>query len=421
MRSAAWVLILGLVLAAQWEVLAGGAGGIPAAVLVAGGAAEDATSSNNQVKIVPTPAGLVVAYAAAAGGIPQVALAVSHDGGARWAPLAEVSSGPVPSRLATLARDRAGRLHVIWTRYDGGVGKIYRRIWQGRWIGPQERISPESGYAGYPALALDSAGHDQVVWYGIRTGGVALTRHASIYEIYYTGFDGRAWSSPLLLSTGLPDAVNPALASDPTGRLYAVWYQYDARTYQIRYAERSNTWSAPESIFHTQADEFNPDVTAGADGRVSLAWEHHGPQGSVIEYTQRGGGQWEEPVALSGGGSSAHHPSVAVTSAGDAYVLWDQEDGQIYLRHRAAGTWEPAVRLTAEGGNTFPSASPDGAGIDAVWTHAAPSGAAVYFVRVGPRTVETSGRTPVWTVGLAVLAAALLFAVLRLRRHRRAR
>ncbi len=392
MRSAAWVFILlGFVLAAQWEVPAGAADGarpgvlahaVGPAVLVAGGATEDATSSNNQVKIVRAPAGLVVAYAATAGGGAQVFLAVSRDGGARWSTLAQVSSGPMPSRLAALALDAGGRLHVIWTRYDDGVGKIYHRIWQGQWTGAQERISPPSGYAGYPSVALERAGRPQVVWYGIREGALpAPTVHQSIYEIYYTGFDGRAWSRPLLLSTGLPDAVNPALAADRAGRLHAVWYQYDGRTYQIRYAERDGAWSAPEGVFRTRSDEFNPDLAADADGRVSLAWEHHDDQRSVIEYTRRASGRWEEPAMLSDGASPARHPSVT-TAAGDVYVLWDQDDGQIYLRHRAAGRWEPVVRLTGDGGNTFPSAAGDGAGIDAVWTHTARAGSGVYFVRI---------------------------------------
>jgi hypothetical protein len=180
--------------------------------VVATGVPEDATASNNQVKVVRAPAGLLVAYVGRAGGSAQVFLAASPDNGTRWATPVQVSSGPPPSRLPTLALDPAGRLHVIWTRYDDGVGKIYYRLWTGRWTQPQARISPSPGYAGYPALAVDRAGDPQVLWYGIREGTPASTRHGSVYEIFYTRYDGHAWSPPLLISTGLPDSINPALA-----------------------------------------------------------------------------------------------------------------------------------------------------------------------------------------------------------------
>ncbi len=386
-RPAAWLLIplLSLVLVPRWAAPGAAGGARPALVRVAGGATEDATASNNQVKVVRAPAGLVAAYAGTDAGGAQVFLALSRDNGASWSVLTRVSSGSVPSRLATLALDGSGRLHVIWTRYDDDVGKIYYRVWTGQWTGPQARISPPSGYAGYPALALDRSGHPQVVWYGIRTGApAAQTRHQSIYEIYHVGFDGQHWSPPRLISAGLPDAINPAMAAGGDGRLHAVWYQYDGRSYQIRYAERDRDWSPPAGVVRTRADEFNPDVAVDAKGRVSIVWEHHDGSRSLIEYARRAGGRWDEPVALSDGVSPARHPSLAVTASGEPYVVWDQDDGRIYLRRRVAGRWEPVARLTADGGNSFPSASADGSRVGAIWTHTVPGGSAVYFARVSP-------------------------------------
>jgi hypothetical protein len=355
-------------------------------VVVAGGTTEDATASNNQVKLARDAAGLVVAYVGAVPGGAQVYLARSPDGGAHWIPLARVSDGPWPSRLPAIALDPAGRLHVTWTRYDDGVGKIYYRVWAGRWLGSQSRISPGSGYAGYPGLAVDKAGRPQVVWYGIRGGGVpAYTRHGSIYEIYYVAWDGRVWSSPLLVSTGVPDSVNAAIATGPDGRLFAAWYQYDGRAYQVRYAERDHgAWSAPEGVFHTGSDQFNPDLAADSQGRVSLAWEAHTDLNSAIVYASRAGGAWRGPVTLSAGTAPARHPSVAVTSSGTVYVAWDQDDGQIYLR-RYAGTWAPVQRVTGDGGNTFPAVAADGAAAALVWTHVAGHLSRVEYARVPPR------------------------------------
>ena len=351
-------------------------------VVVASGAAADATASNNQVKAARIPGGLVVAYAGLAPGSEQVFLAISRDNGARWSVLTQVSTGPASSRLPAVAVDGAGRLHVIWTRYDGGVGAIYHRVWAQTWMGPQQKISPGPRYAGYPALALGAAGDPQVVWYGIREGPVpASTRHGSIYEIFYTGFDGRAWSGPLLISPGLPDSINPALAADRGGGLHAAWYQYNGRVYQVRYAERGRAWTAPEGPFRASADEFNPDLAAAAQGQVALVWEHHVGDRSSIYYVRRTRGTWSEPLALTDGSPPARHPAVAITSSGRIYVVWDQDDGQVYQR-RFAGRWDRVVRLTADGGNTFPSVAPGGVG--AVWTHTARAGAVVEFAPFPP-------------------------------------
>lgn len=350
----------------------------PPAVVAARDASSDATAANNQVKLVRAPDGLVLAYVGLVEGVPQIALAASRDGGASWAGLGTASAGPIPSRLPALAVDRGGRVHVVWTRYDDGVGKVYYRVWaRGAWSAAQVRISPPAGYAGYPAVALDNAERPQVVWYGIREGQVyAPTRHGSIYEILAAGFDGHAWAAPRLISSGPPDAINPALASGRAGTLHAVWYQYDGRVYQLRYARRDGGWAAPEGVLRTGTDQFNPDVAADPDGRIAVAWEEHDTTGgSVIDYARRAGTAWDGPVALSAGGAPAHHPSVALGPRGTVEVTWDQDDGQVYLR-RFDGRWGPVVRLTADGGNTFPSVLAEGLAVDVAWTHAGPGGAA---------------------------------------------
>jgi len=358
-------------------------------VLVTRGGVNDATLSNNEVKLVRARGLLVAAYAGGAVSQPQVLLVASRDGGAHWAPLAQASDGPVASRLAALAADSSGVLHVVWTRYDGGLGKVYYRAWApsragagGAWLAPQRRISPADLYAGFPAVALDRAGRPQVVWYGIREGPTPQpTKHGAIYEILYTGYDGRAWSHPALVSTGPPDSINPAMASDFAGRLHAVWYQYNGRVYQIRYAEYAGGWQQPEGVSRTSEDEFSPDVAADAQGRLALAWEQHDAQGgSVIDFATRTDGAWSDPIALSGP-PAAYHPSVGTDATGTTWVAWDADDGQIYAR-RHKGRWGPILRLTGDSGNTFPSVLADAGALDVLWTHTSPAGSSVYFLRV---------------------------------------
>jgi hypothetical protein len=391
--------------------------------IVADRVAADATSSNNQVKLVHDPSGaLLVAVVVNVENVPQIVLARSQDSGGHWATLAQASSGPIASRLPALGIDAADGLHVVWTRYDDGVGKIYYRLWRrGRWTMPQERISPRHGYAGFPSLALDAAGQPHVVWYGIREGAVqGPSRHSSIYEIFYTGFDGRAWSTPQLISTGFPDSVNPALAADRAGRLHGAWFQFDGRAYQVRYAVRRAGWAEPETVLATRADAFNPDLAIGSGGQLALVWEHHEGQASIIRATSRKRSGWDDPVDLSDPTTLALHPSVAVGPRGAVYVTWDTGDGQVFVR-RFTGGWQPAIRLTTDGGNTFPSVAASETGADVVWTHTAEGRSAMRYLRLGPAPARAAGplaaRGALW--GAAVLLLAMLIlARLRLGRAR---
>jgi hypothetical protein len=385
--------------------------------LVARGAASDATASNNEVKLVRLR-GLVAAVYAGGTGAPEILLAASRDGGAHWGPLGRVSEGAIASRLAALAADAAGNLHVVWTRYDDGVGKVYYRERAGRWAGPQRRISPGAAYAGYPAVALDRARRPHVLWYGIRAGTPpAPTKHGSIYEILYTGYDGRAWSTPAVISTGPPDAINPAMTADGAGRLHAVWYQYSGRFYQLRYDVYDGGWRAPEGIAGASSDQFNPDIAVDAAGRAAVVWEQHDGKGSVIDFARLtrpappagsrlppaapggGGPVWSEPVTISlpsaappnssgtgrpGAPVPAYHPSISADATGTIWTAWDADDGQIYARRYKNG-WGPILRLTGDGGNVFPSVLADGGALDIIWTHAGSAGASVYFARVTAR------------------------------------
>jgi len=385
---------------------------------LAASAADDATSSNNQVKLVRDRAGqLIAAYVQNIDGTPQVILAVSQDEGRSWTRLAQASSGPIASRLPTLDLDGGGRLHVAWTRYDDGVGKIYYRVWQGRWVASQQRISPSPGYAGFPALAVDRARNPHVLWYGIRAASQPSgTRHESIYEIFYTGYDGRAWSPPLLISTGLPDAINPAMAGDRTGRLHAAWYQFDGRVYQVRYAVRDRTWSGPETVLATRYDAFSPDLAVDAGGQAVLVWEHHDGLSSSIQFARRSGGAWSDPVDLSNPAAACRHPSISVAPSGTVYVAWETDTGEIHLR-RFRTRWETAVRLTAGGGDSFPSLLASDKGASVIWTHSAQRGSSVRYLRLGPASGTPPG-SPVDRFGpLVLVAAALLLVLLAGRRH----
>lgn len=320
-----------------------------------------ATEANNQHKLVADRGSVYLTYTQPTSGVPQVYVAASRDG-RRWRTVGQVSAGSGPSTLSTLVVDRAGHIHIAWTQFDGPVGRVYYRKYDGRW-GKPELLSPSGAYAGYPSMDIDSRGRLHLVWYGIRASGGASTPHGAIYEIYYVRHD-RGWTAPEQISPGIPDAINPALAVDGRDRAHVVWFQSDGRAFQVVYTSRpaSGEWTAPATLTSGEEPSTKPALAVDRSGRVHAVWERHGG----IDYLEGEAGTWSPPVRLSESGS---HPTVGLWSRG-AFVLWSGKDKSIWIR-AFDGTWGPAQRL---GPGDYPNATPWRADGDrtpyAVWTTA---------------------------------------------------
>lgn len=391
-----------------------------AQAVVATGVAEDATEANSQPKIAADTSGKVyLTFVKPAGGYSQIFVASSADG-RRWA-LEQVSRTRAHARYPALAVGPDDAVHLAWTQYDGGVGTVYyARRTTGRWSTPL-KISPGDAYAGIPALAVDTRGTVHMVWYGIRAGApVVTTRHGSLYEILYTSTSGGRWSSPKVISPGIPDSINPALVIDESGRLHSAWYQFDLRNYQVRHTVTDRgTWTRPETVSSGRGDSMAVALAAGP-GVVLVVWERRDPDGSRIdfaEHTQR----WSDQQQLSPPEQRGFNPSVAVDARGRAYVAWDS-DGQIYLRRRD-GTWRETIRVTRDIKNTHPIITAVKDEVLAMWTQQIGDETRLRTaILAGGAIAPSPSRLP-WGLliaGLLFVTYSVLYATMLWRRRRRA-
>lgn len=308
-------------------------------------AAALATESNNQRKVIAAGGSLYVTYTKPVDGVPQVFVDISADG-RTWRTLGQVSHGDGPSTLSTMIIDREGRVHVAWTRFHAGTGRVYYSRYDGRWRTPSPLSSPTS-YAGYPALDIDSCGRLHLVWYGIREASAGqVMAHGGVYEIYYLTNDG-VWSRPDRISEGYPDAINAALAVDDRDRLHVVWFQSDGRAYQVMYRQRTDRWSAPTVLTSGPNASTKPTLAIDGAGDVHIVWEYR----EAIYYRRGSRARWGAAVRLSGQG--ARHPTVGVW-AGGVFTLWQDEPGLIRLR-TFDGRWRPVQHL---GRGDYPNAAP---------------------------------------------------------------
>jgi hypothetical protein len=384
-----------------------------AQAVVADEVSEDATEGNSQPKMGRDASGAIhLTYVKASGGVDQVYIASSRDGGRTWRST-QLTRRTEPSRYPTLAVEPDGTLHAAWTTYEPIGHVYYARASSGRWSNPV-KISPGNAYAGVPAIAVDPARNVHIVWYGIRDQAPqVLTRHGSIYEILYSGLTGTRWSPPVIISPGVPDSINPGLAVDGSGALHSAWYQYDIRAYQLQYARRRARWELPHQITTGTTDAFAVAMTATAEGRVFIVWERRAHDGIRI-YFSDGPDRWNNPIALSEG-AVASNPSVAVDARGRVFVAWEGE-GRLYLRRRT-GRWLGIERLPQEGQNHYPILAATGDAVDMVWTQEMNTRHRLRFVAVGAVPAGGgAGRNAVGLVILVLIAALLLWQLQRRRR-----
>jgi len=377
--SAPLVVLLAIILTAP-----------PAAaqVVVATGVAEDATEANSQPKIGIDHRGTVyLTFVKPSAGVQQVFLASSTDG--RLWRVQQVTRAAAHARYPALAIGPDDSVHLAWTQYDNGVGRVYYARYDGRRWSAAAKVSPGDAYAGVPALVADSQGTVHLVWYGIRAQAPTVrTRHGSIYEILYTAHSGGRWREPEVISPGIPDAVNPALALDDLGRLHSAWYQFDLRNYQARHTVRERRWEQPVTISSGRADSLGVTLATGPGGATYVVWERRESAGSRI-YLAEHRGRWSGQQQASPGSQDAFNPTAAVDERGSLYVAWDS-DGHVYLRRRD-GTWRGADRVTATGRNTQPAIAAGRGAVVLMWTQQTAGDTRVEFATVagsiaGPAT-----------------------------------
>ena len=312
-------------------------------------AAAVGTESNNQHKLVWQGGRLYFTYTRVVRGVPQVFVDVSADGRA-WRSLGQASTGLGPATLSTLAVDGQGRVHVAWTDFTTGAGAVHYRRYGGGWSRPV-RLSSTLPYAGYPSLDVDRNNRLHLVWYGIREASQGQpSAHGGIYEIYYLRHDSE-WSRMLRLSGGFPDAVNPALAVDSTGRPHVVWFQSDGQAFQITYTRRGGQWRTPEALTSGPVPSTKPAIAVDPAGRIHLVWEYLRRGEVVVRYMRGEGDGWTPAVEISGG--AGRHPTVGIWTKG-IFALWQEEGGSMALR-AFDGTWRSVRRL---GKGDYPNATP---------------------------------------------------------------
>ena len=288
-----------------------------------------------------------------------------------------VSNG---AQVPSLALDLGGNPVVAWQDYSYATPEIYIKRWNAANGGTWEQIIPGSASGGgisnsnrgavAPSLALDSTGNPVVSWTDSSSGNS---------QIYIRRWNptGGTWdeigagsASGGGISNSSAGSYVPSLTLDSSGNPVVAWQNGgaggNAEIYIKRWNPTGGTWdeigvgsASGGGISNNSGWSLNPSLALDSSGNPVVAWYDwtyptSTPEIYIRRFDPGNGGSWVEIGAGSASGMGisnsavgAVQPSLALDSAGNPVVAWEEgtfwgKGYYIYIRrwNATGGTWD---------------------------------------------------------------------------------
>lgn len=178
-------------------------------------------------------------------------------------------------------------------------------------------------------VAVSPQGRGLVAWTALQDGH---------YALQLRWLDGPALDPALdpgqtLAHSG--DAAAPRLAFDGLGNALLVWTVYSNQRHAVwasRYQAASGQWDAPQQLSAPLAagSAHAPDLALDGAGNALVVWHQGDGRSNHADAWARTfspAAGWAAPLRLSDGVNTVHGVRVALTSAGQGLVAWQQQRG----------------------------------------------------------------------------------------------
>lgn len=345
-----------------------------------------------------TPAMAVAGRAVAAvwtatkGGVTNVYLAASTDGGATFSEPTRVNdqdgdasaNNEQPPRVAIAGSGSARAITVFWSKRNEGPQKMRRdAIRMARSTDGGRTFSPArfahdadlSGARGWESLAAGSAGQVHAVWLDGRDAErkMAEAAHSGMahkgqppQDIYHSTIapDGRSVES--LIATGVCFCCKTAVAVDGRGTVYAAWrHIFPGSMRDIAFARSRDGGRSFDPFIRVSEDKWElngcpedgPTLAVDQAGVIHISWAtvvNDGEPRKVLFYaTSRDGKTFSprSPLPVDPA-STPGHPQMVLTPDSGAAIVWDEVVGGLrrvaFARVSRAGVFRPAQILSGD-------------------------------------------------------------------------
>jgi subtilisin family serine protease len=278
-----------------------------------------------------------------------------------------------------MVRTSTGILYVVYSKSLNGQYAVYVKSSADNgstWVNETvlSTLASMSGYMNWqPTMAVDSNSNLYVTWQG-------TTSVYSYQQIWFTEYNGTAWSTPIILSTysGMASYTQQGvvICVDSSNNLHVVWFGkaigYTSLN-QVWETDYTGTWSAPIRLSTAAGmntcNDLYPSITVDSSNDLDVVFRGNatGYAYSEMWFTQRIGTSWSTPIVISTYPGMASQdqisPVIAIDSRGMIYAGWDG-NAMGYGAYQAwiavyNGTWQTPVRVsTYSGMNSYNQGEP---------------------------------------------------------------
>jgi hypothetical protein len=254
---------------------------------------------------------------------------VAPDGSLIPASKANVLSAPGGDAVEPeVASAESGAAVVAWSRSEEAdpAAAIEARSIDaaGAPSGAARRLSEEAGRGVEPRVAIGPGGTATIVWTESQGGPWRI-------EEQRLSAAGAPLGEAQALSAATGDAVEPALAAAPDGRLVAAWERFDGTSFVVqarRIAASGEVASSALNLSAAGQDAAGPALDVSADGNATVLWSRFDGSAFVVQ---------AETLKADGTAGGVESISAAGRRAGAPDVAWTGQDGLVLAWRRFGG------------------------------------------------------------------------------------
>lgn len=263
----------------------------------------------------------------------QIFFTMSQDSGLSWDNFPETrnlskSRGEAFGPSEAVTKSGTVRAYVVYHDNSNGITQAYliHSKKKAKFKQKPANITPHSGGAFSPRLALDSSEGLNVVWGDAKGPGLKV--------VYLRSTDqGSTFTDPLVVSGPSTTATEPEIAVDSQDDISVVWQDENSGVSAILFARSTDhgaTFSAPKRVSTGTGAATEAQIVADSKGRLNIVWVDESSGSSQASYSRStdDGGSFSGPINISQAAGADIHKPVAVVFDDSVYVAF--QDGDLF-------------------------------------------------------------------------------------------
>jgi len=185
----------------------------------------------------------------------------SENNGGAWATPTRLTTDSLDQIDPCVTVDNENHPWVFWTSLTNGRWQLHGRTNDGGW--QPEFCLDSLGDNGAPRAEVDTAGRIWVIWHKWQDGQS---------DIYYSCYDGATWTAPAVLTATPADDALPDITVAPDGTVWACWQSKATGPWDIYTSQHADGWSTPQPVTSDTANDYDPVICPDTAGNVWVAW-----------------------------------------------------------------------------------------------------------------------------------------------------